>query len=101
KAATTNSMLAANSANSSATAETNRDASSLSPWISSQTNAAELLNVGTTLLEEGRVNDSILCYRRALELNAEDEETHFNLGVAHTRLGKLDQAARHYREALR
>ncbi len=85
----------------SAEIKTNRDTPSMSVWLASQTNAAELLNFGTTLLEEGRVNESILCYRRALELNADDEETHFNLGVAYARAGHLDEAAHHYREALK
>lgn len=70
-------------------------------WLAQQTNAAELLNNGTMLLERGRGGQAILCYQRALELKPEDEEAHFNLGVAHTRLGQWPEAEQSYREALK
>src|ERR1051325_5895062 len=70
-------------------------------WLSNRTDASELLNAGTTLLEQGRTAQAILCYRRAVELKPEEEEAHFNLGVAYGRLGQLSYAERHYREALR
>jgi tetratricopeptide (TPR) repeat protein len=70
-------------------------------WVSNQTVAAELVNAGTELLAEGRITFAIVCYRRAVELKPEDEEAHFNLGVAFARAGQLAEAERHYREALR
>lgn len=69
-------------------------------WLAGQTNASELLNAGTTLLDEGRTAQAVACYRRALELKPDDEEACFNLGVAYARLGQLDEAERSYRAAL-
>ena len=70
-------------------------------WVSNRTDANELLNAGTAMLGEGRTEDAILCYRRAVELKPEDEEAHFNLGVAYGRAGQLALAEHHYREALK
>jgi tetratricopeptide (TPR) repeat protein len=84
------------------TATTNQEnAPEFFAWVSNRTDAAELLNAGTALLQEGRTSQAVLCYRRALELKPEDEEGHFNLGVAYGRLGQLDLAERHYREAIK
>jgi Flp pilus assembly protein TadD len=69
-------------------------------WLSNSTDGVELLNMGTTLLEEGRPTQAIFCYRRALELKPDDEEANFNLGVAHSRLGQLAEAERAYRASL-
>jgi Flp pilus assembly protein TadD len=82
-------------------AETNEATPNLSKWLPTQTNAADLINVGTVLLEKGQNHDSVLCFRRALELSPDDEEIHFNLGIAYSRLGELDAAAQQYREALK
>ena len=70
-------------------------------WVSNRTDATELMNAGTAMLNEGRTGDAILCYRRAVELKPEDEEAHFNLGVAYGRAGHLSLAEHHYREALK
>ena len=70
-------------------------------WLAQQTNASDLLNNGTALLERGRGGQAILCYRRALELKPDDEEAHFNLGVTHSRLAQWAEAEQSYREALK
>jgi tetratricopeptide (TPR) repeat protein len=70
-------------------------------WVSNRTDATELLNVGTAMLSEGRTGHAILCYRRAVDLKPDDEEGHFNLGVAYGRAGQLPLAEHHYREALK
>ena len=57
-------------------------ADAFSLWFTNCTDASELLNAGTGLLEEGRPAQAVLCYRRAIELKPDDEEAHFNLGVA-------------------
>ena len=69
--------------------------------IPDRTNAADLMNDGTRLLETGHVREAAACYERVLELKPEDEETHFNLGAVYARLNQLALAERHYREALR
>src|ERR1043166_3385299 len=77
------------------------DAAMFRAWLSTNVDATELLGVGTKLLEEGRPDAAILCYRRAHELKPTDEEACFNLGVAHARLGQAADAERYYREALK
>ncbi len=78
------------------------DKSRFMAWLSNQTDTAELLNLGTRLLEEeGRTGQAIVCYRRALELKPEDEEVCFNLGVAHARSGQIAEAEHYYREAIK
>ncbi|HTD65940.1 MAG TPA: tetratricopeptide repeat protein, partial [Candidatus Limnocylindria bacterium] len=54
-------------------------------WLTNNTDPAELLNIGTRLLEEGRAGPALLCYQRALELKPDDEEICFNLGVVFAR----------------
>lgn len=86
----------------SSTAPINQDyPGAFHAWVSNRTDANELMNAGTTMLGEGRTSDAILCYERAVELKPEDEEAHFNLGVAYGRAGQLLLAERHYREALK
>lgn len=84
-----------------ATFTNHEDASAFLAWLSNRTDAAELLNAGTALLNEDRIAQAILCYQRAVELKPEDEEGHFNLAVAYGRAGQLPLAERHYREALK
>ncbi len=69
-------------------------------WLTNQTESAELINMGTSLLEQNWAGQAVLCYRRALELKPTDEEAHFNLGVALARLGQIAEAEQAYREAL-
>lgn len=91
----------ATNASSTATATNQENASAFFAWLSNSTDAVELLNAGTALLDEGRAGQAVLCYRRAVELKPEDEEGHFNLAVAYGRAGQLPLAERHYREALK
>lgn len=81
--------------------ETNEATPDLAKWLPTQTNVVDLINLGTTLLEKGQNAESILCFRRALELTPDDEEVHFNLGLVYSRLGDLNAAAQQYREAIR
>jgi len=60
-----------------------------------------LLNYGTELLGQGKIDEAIEMYLRALKLNAEDEEVHFNLAYAYARQGRTEAAIKHYSEALK
>ena len=60
-----------------------------------------VLNLGNTLLQEGRVDEAIVQYRAALQMKPDLAAAHSNLGVALKAQGKLDEATFHYREALR
>ena len=44
------------------------------------------------LKEQGKLDEAIACFRRALELKPDVAETHSNLGVALKEQGKLDEA---------
>ena len=58
-------------------------------------------NLGSTLQNQGKLEEAIACYRQALALDPNFANAHFNLGTALQRLGQQDQAAACYREALR
>ena len=46
--------------------------------------------------EQGKVDEAVACYRRALELKPSYAEAHYNLGVALKEQGKLDEAVACY-----
>ena len=58
-------------------------------------------NLGVALAAEGRLEDAVEQYRRALEVRPIYAEAHSNLGVALVKLGRVAEAISHYREALR
>lgn len=49
-------------------------------------------NLGATRQLQGRLNDAVLCYQRALDLKPDSVEALGNLGCAFQLLGKLDEA---------
>ena len=56
-----------------------------------------------TPAEQGRLDDALACFRRALELAPNDAATHNDLAVALTRHGKADELlymSRHARELI-
>ena len=59
------------------------------------------VNHGNQLLEQGKPAEAVQVLTEAMRLNPEDEDVHYNLGLALARLGKLEEAIREYREALR
>jgi len=68
-------------------------------------------SLATILVDDSKFAEAIRHYLEALKLEAliingqsftlQDALTHYNIAVAYERLGKLDEAAAHYREALR
>ena len=50
--------------------------------------------------EQGKLDEAIACYRRALERKPDSVEVHGNLGNALRDKGKLDEAVACYRRAL-
>ena len=50
--------------------------------------------------DQGKLDEAVACYRRALELKPDFAEAHNNLGVALKEQGKLDEAVACYRRAL-
>jgi protein O-mannosyl-transferase len=57
-------------------------------------------NLGTALLQTGRVDEAIIQYREALQIKPDYAEAHYNLGIALRQMGKPDEAIAQYREAL-
>ncbi len=55
---------------------------------------------GYALKDQGKLDEAVACYRRALELNPDYAEAHNNLGIALKDQGKLDEAVACYRRAL-
>jgi len=53
-----------------------------------------------SLKRRNRPDEAIAYYRKALELETNYTEAHYNLANTYAALGKLDQAIHHYREAL-
>ena len=60
-----------------------------------------LVNRGNELLAQGKPAEAIEILAEAAQTNPEDEDVHYDLGLALTRLGKFEEAIQQYREALR
>lgn len=63
--------------------------------------AAEHENRGTSLLEQGKTDEAVEAYRKALAVNPDDEDLRYNLGIALARQGRIDEAIQQYEEALK
>lgn len=61
---------------------------------------ARLITEGNDALERGKVDEALAAYRKAVEAKADDEDTHFNLGIALARSGKTNEAKLEYEKAL-
>jgi Flp pilus assembly protein TadD len=59
------------------------------------------VNHGTELLAEGKPAEAVQVLTEARQMNPEDEDVRYDLGLALTRLGKFEEAIQQYNEALR
>ena len=50
---------------------------------------------------QGMLGEAVKHYRKALQIEPNDSDTHNNLGNALKLQGKIDEAIEHYRKALR
>jgi tetratricopeptide (TPR) repeat protein len=57
-------------------------------------------NLGFELYRQGRIEEAVAEYSRALEINAADPEAHNDLGLALQRQGNLERAIAEHREAI-
>jgi tetratricopeptide (TPR) repeat protein len=57
-------------------------------------------NLGAAFKTQGKLDDAIACFRRALELKPDSAEAHNNLGAALNDQGKPEEAVACYRRAL-
>ncbi len=55
---------------------------------------------GMALAQEGRNEEAIARYQRALKIDDGDTNCHYVLGVLHRRIGQLEAAMGHYRKAV-
>jgi superkiller protein 3 len=63
-------------------------------------NPYNLTNLGKALRKQGRLDEAIACFRKAIELEAKYAHAHHNLAFALARQGKHDEAAGYYKEAI-
>jgi tetratricopeptide (TPR) repeat protein len=59
------------------------------------------VNRGNELLSQGKPAEAAEVLAGAARMNPDDEDVHYNLGLALARLGKYDDAIREYQEALK
>jgi len=57
-------------------------------------------NLGNALFQKGKVDEAIVHYQTALQINPDYAEAHINLGNALLQRGKVDEAIVHYQTAL-
>jgi len=62
---------------------------------------AALLQEGNRLLQDGKAELAVQRYREAGALLTNDEDVHYNLGIALARLGRADEAMQEYEAALK
>lgn len=62
----------------------------------------DILRLGTDLLNEGKTEDAIAVFEPALQFDSleDDEDLHYNLAIAYSRVGKINAAIEQYKEAL-
>jgi tetratricopeptide (TPR) repeat protein len=58
-------------------------------------------NLASALLREGRIDEAIVHYQKALQLLPENADAHVNLGSAFLAKGRIEDAIAEYRDALR
>jgi Tfp pilus assembly protein PilF len=63
-------------------------------------NAKAHNNLGTALVQRGKVEEAITQFQQALEINPNGARIHRNLGLCFHRLGRMDEAISQYQKAL-
>jgi len=56
-------------------------------------------NVAIGLIREGKLEEAIQCWQKALEICPDDPLIHRNIGLTYVRQGRLDKAREHYLKA--
>lgn len=62
--------------------------------------SAALLNLGNLLQSDGKLDEAIIQYRKALELYPDLAEAHSNLGIALATQGRAEEAVAHFHQAV-
>lgn len=66
-----------------------------------ETSASQWNQRANELLKAGNFNGAIEAYKEGIRLSPNDEDLHFNLGIAYVKSGNVTNAETEYREALR
>ena len=78
-----------------------RDADpSASATVGSKVRIAELLDAAQQLKQQGKLDQAVARYRRALALDPDNAEIHYSLGNTFRLQSKMDEAATHYQRAV-
>jgi tetratricopeptide (TPR) repeat protein len=56
--------------------------------------------LGNAFFENGKLNEAIAQFQKALQIRPERAEAHYNLGIALYQQGEMDQAIAHFQKAL-
>lgn len=65
----------------------------------SGTKGAEAVNNGVTSFNQGNLSNAMSQFQQALAKNPRSGVAHYNLALTYNRLGKSDQAAKHFQMA--
>jgi len=63
--------------------------------------AARWVTRGNEALKAGDVKEAIRCYEQAAQLDPNDEDIYYNLGIAYSRVGNHQEAIKAYQNALK
>ena len=58
-------------------------------------------NLGSALHSQGRLNEALSCYRKALRLKPDMPDIHYNIAASLQSQGRLDEAMSHYHDAIK
>jgi Flp pilus assembly protein TadD len=56
--------------------------------------------MGITLGKQGKNEEAVESFRKAISINPKLDEAHFNMGLALGKLGRLDEAMLSFRQAI-
>ena len=60
----------------------------------------QILQQATVLHKEGKFNEAVKSYKKAIDLKPDFPGVHYNLGIVLRKLGRLDEAAKSYKKAI-
>ena len=60
----------------------------------------QILQQATVLYKEGKFNEAVKSYKKAIDLKPDFPGVHYNLGIVLRKLGRLDEAIKSYKKAI-